>query len=193
MTPADRDATHANQNNWLRFLILVSLVVLPAVLRLVPHAWNFAPAGAIAIFWGAKLGSWRWASVLTLLSMFAADLILGLHWTMPLVYACLLFNVWLGWQQRGRVRPLALAGATLLASVVFFLVTNFGAWIELGIRYQTYPLNFAGLMQCYVAGIPFFRDSLLGDALFVTALFGLLGLVEWKIPALRPVDAVPAT
>ena len=193
MTPVERDQNSAIQNSWPRFLLLVTLVALPAILRLVPHAWNFAPAGAFAIFAGAKLGSWKKATILTLLSMVVADLILGLHWTMPFVYACLLFNVWMGWQMRNRVRPLTLVGSTLLTSIVFFIVTNFGAWIELGIRYQTYPLNFAGLMQCYAAGVPFFRDTLVSDALFVTAAFGLLGLIEWRIPAMRAPKAVPAT
>jgi hypothetical protein len=34
-----------------------------------------------------------------------------------------------------------------------------------------YPRNFAGLMLCYDAGLPFFRRAIAGDVIFTAVLF----------------------
>ena len=48
-----------------------------------------------------------------------------------------------------------------------------------------YPYTWVGLEACYVAGIPFFKNTIAGDLLYVALLFGAF---EWRvrrIPALR--------
>jgi hypothetical protein len=71
--------------------------------------------------------------------------------------------------------------ASLAASVLFFVVTNFAVW-AMG---SMYPKSAGGLLACYVAAIPFFGNTLLGDAFFTAVLFGGLALAEWRIPAVR--------
>jgi hypothetical protein len=68
---------------------------------------------------------------------------------------------------------------TLAGSVQFFIVTNFACWL------LWYPRTMEGLVACYVAAIPFFQNTLLGDVVFATALFGGLALTEWRFPAVR--------
>ncbi len=42
-----------------------------------------------------------------------------------------------------------------------------------------------GLITCYVAAIPFFRNTLVGDAVYTTALFGEYALAQRYVEALR--------
>jgi len=56
--------------------------------------------------------------------------------------------------------------ASLLVSVVFFLTTN-AAVVLAG----WYPLSLAGLLQSYLAALPFLRFTLAGNCLFSLLLF----------------------
>src|SRR5258708_511804 len=148
---------------WLhaRNLLLVAMIVLAAIARVLPHPWNFAPVGAIALFGGATFTSRRAAFLVPLVSLFVGDIFIGFHVLMPVVYASFLVSVLIGfWLRRGRSAP-RIAVATLAGAVQFFAVTNFAVWV-FGL---TYPKTFAGLVACYVAGIPFFWNTLAGDAL----------------------------
>jgi hypothetical protein len=65
------------------------------------------------------------------------------------------------------VVPIALT--TVTGSVLFFLLTNLASWYALG----TYAPTASGLMECYWAAIPFFRNGTLpGDAVGSLVLFG---------------------
>ena len=62
---------------------------------------------------------------------------------------------------------LSIAGVTFLASVQFFIITNLGVWMMMPL----YPHTTAGLLQCYLAAIPFFQYTLIGDLVFTPVLF----------------------
>lgn len=158
---------------------LLVAILLAAASRLVPHPPNFTPIGAIALFGGASFAGRRAAFLVPLAAMFASDLVLGIHVLLPVVYACLAFNVVLGWSLRSRRGALSIACATLLGSCVFFVVTNAACWA------LWYPRNLAGLLTCYTAAIPFFQNTLLGDAFYTAGLFSALALAERTVPAIR--------
>jgi hypothetical protein len=69
---------------------------------------------------------------------------------------------------------LRIGGATFLGALQFFLLTNFGVWAFL----NSYPDTRTGLAACYLAGIPFFWNTLAGDAVYVGILFGGFALAE---------------
>ena len=75
----------------------------------------------------------------------------------------------------------ALGGA-----VVFFLISNFGSWLTPIFGYER---SLEGLLQCYAAGVPFFRAMLVGDLIYVPLLFGVFALAERAVPALAPAQA----
>jgi hypothetical protein len=174
-----------------RFLLLVGLVFAAALARLAPHPLNFTPIGAIALFAGAHFARKQWAFALPLAAMFVSDLVLyagryeayrqNLVTTSLLVYGSIALIVCVGLWLRNRRRVRNIAAATLAGSLVFFVVTNFGAWLS----YSMYPKTWAGLVDCYVLAIPFFRNTLLGDAFYVTVLFGAFALAERRLPALQ--------
>jgi hypothetical protein len=169
---------------FFRTILALTMIVLAAVLRIVPHPWNFAPIGAMALFSGAMIRDKRFALFFPLLTLFAGDLFIGFHKLIPLVYASTLVSVALGFLLRDRRTFGRIAGVTLLGAIQFFLVTNFGVWLLLG----TFPKTALGLVACYIAGAPLFWNTLASDALYVTLLFGGFALAERLFPALqRPV------
>ncbi|MCX6136221.1 MAG: hypothetical protein NTV54_01825 [Ignavibacteriales bacterium] len=88
---------------------------------------------------------------------------------MPWVYGSFLAAGAIGIAISGRRSVLSIAAATLASSILFFVVTNFGVWAG----GTMYVHSWAGLMECYVAAIPFFRNSIAGDVVFVAVMFGI--------------------
>lgn len=173
---------NAPLNGWTRFLFIVGMILaaigVTIAFRLLPHPMNFTPAGAVALFAGAAFTTRRASLLVPFAFMLVSDYFLGFHSLMPAVYVCLLFNVALGWRLRSRRQPLRIAGASLLGSVVFFVVTNFAHWM------LYHPRTLQELGACYVLAIPFFRNNLSADLLFTGALFGMLALAEVRYPDL---------
>lgn len=173
-------------NPLLRIGFLSLLVVLAAASRLLPHPPNFTPIGAMALFGGAAIMSRFSAFAVPFAAMILSDLVIGFHPAMPVVYACFAFYVVLGFWLRSRKSPLNIAGTALFGAVVFFVVTNLADWWMFSqAPYNTYTRDFAGLMNCFVMAIPFFGNTLAGDAVYCTILFGALALAESKFPSLR--------
>ena len=157
--------------------LAVGLTVLGGMLRLLPHPWNFAPAGAMSLFAGSRLKGWQ-AYLVPMLLMLATDPLRVAIWNpgyaafdgrTPFIYGSLLLSVWIGrrWVQNAGVSRIALAASA--CSVQFFLITNAATWLLSGI----YPLTATGLAACYIAAIPFFGNTLGSDLLYSGVLFGL--------------------
>jgi hypothetical protein len=158
----------------VRLIVPVILIALAAASRLLPHPPDFTPLAAMALFAGAYFSDRRIAFAVPFVALLLSDLVLGLHGTMPFVYLGFGVTVLIGTALRGKVRVLPVAGAAIASSVVFFVVTNFGVWL-IG---DMYPHDVGGLMLCYIAGIPFFQYSVVGDFLYTGLLFGGMAMVE---------------
>ena len=78
-----------------------------------------------------------------------------------------------------------IGAAVLASSVLFFVLTNLGVWATSGL----YPRTMIGLVTCYAAALPFFRNTLAGDAIYALTLFGGFALLERSIPRLRDAQA----
>jgi hypothetical protein len=174
------------ENLFYRTLLALALIVLAAALRIAPHPWNFTPIGAMALFSGAILKDRRLAFLFPLLALFAGDVFIGFHKLIPIVYASFLINVAIGLWLRDRRSVTRISLATFLGAIQFFLVTNFAVWQFLG----GYPRTLSGLLACYIAGIPYFWNTLAGDAVYAVLLFGSFALAERFLPLFRePVRA----
>ena len=167
-----------------RTLLALVLILLAAALRIAPHPWNFTPVGAMALFSGALLKNRRLAFFFPLLALFLGDIFIGFHKLIPIVYASFLVNVAIGLWLRDRRTIARITLATLLGAIQFFIVTNFAVWQFL----SGFPHTASGLAACYIAGIPFFWNTLAGDAVYAALLFGGYALAERMLPALRPVS-----
>jgi hypothetical protein len=177
------------ENLLYRTLLALAIIALAAALRIAPHPWNFTPVGAMALFSGATIRDRRVAFFFPILALFVGDIFIGFHKLMPIVYASFLVSGAIGFWLRTRRTVGPIAAATLLGAIQFFLVTNFAVW-AFGL---SYPRNSAGLLACYVAGIPFFWNTLAGDAVYAVLLFGGFALAERLFPAFREpaLDAAP--
>jgi hypothetical protein len=142
---------------------------------------NFAPVAALALFAGYYFRSAWIALCVPLGVMAASDLVLGGYHPlmMAVVYGMLAAPVALRtplrrWLKIEQGRPLAaslsasgLVGCSLASSVMFFVVTNFACWLTM----EFYAKTGAGLLQCYIQALPFFRYTLIGDLVFSVGLF----------------------
>ena len=161
------------QQHVTRAWAVYGLLLLGVLARLAPHPWNATPTMAIALFGGTYL-SRRWAIVLPLGIVAISDVALGWHDTIPFTWGSFALTGMLAWWIRLRPSASRIVGGALIGSAVFFVLTNFGVWVA----GDLYPRTAAGLWQCYVAAVPFFRGTLMGDLVYTACLFGGYALAE---------------
>ncbi len=164
-----------------RLATLIAMVLAAAATRLVPHPWNLTSITAVALFGGAYFQDRRLAFAVPLGALFVSDLVLGAYPGMAVVYGSFTLIVGVGLWLRSRRQPAMIAGAALVSSVLFFVLTNLGVWAF----EPLYSKTWSGLVACYLAALPFFRNSLEGDLLYTLILFGGFALLERRFAALR--------
>lgn len=166
-----------------RFLVITGMVLAAAFFRLVPHPPNFAPITAMALFGGSYFSK-KWAAfVVPLTAMFITDIFLGYHVTLWAVYTSFVLIVLIGMTMIKQIKIGNIFFASVISSVLFFVITNFGFWLS----DTYYDMTGAGLIACYTAAIPFFHQTLLSDLLFVAILFGSYEILKAKFPFLAQV------
>ncbi len=153
----------------------ISIILFAVILRLLPHPPNLVPIAAMALFGGYYLNK-KFALVIPLIAMFISDIFLGFHATMPYVYGSFLLTGILGLWLKNHRHARNIVGGTLLSSIAFFLITNFGVWAQ-----GSYARDVSGLFQSYIMGIPFLRNTLLGDLGYVGLFFGSYELAKFLI------------
>ena len=157
-----------------RLVLLVALIVVAAATRMLPgRPPNFSPIEAMALFAGAVFASRYVAVLVPLAAMLISDAVIGFHSGMWLVYACMAVIALAGTRLSGRISTLRVIGFGLGAALFFFIVTNFAVWIGSGM----YAPTFNGLVECYVAAIPFFRNQIAGVMVYSAVLFGAHALL----------------
>ncbi len=171
--------------------IAIALIFLAALTRLAlnllpapPH--NFSPIAAIGLFGAAYFSRQALTLTVPFIALFLSDLILNniiysqyypgftliTSWWIYAAFGLVMLAGWLLLRQK--ISPLRVVSASLIASIVFFLVSNLSTWAETTL----YPKTVAGLMACYTAGLPFLKNTLMGDLFFSAVLFGTY---EWAV------------
>ena len=151
-----------------KIIISIILVTLGAVMRVLPHAWNFAPIAGIALFAGAYLGQ-KYALILPALSLFLGDMFIGFYeWQLAAaVYGSFLLIGLASAYLRKQKSIFSVAGLSLGSSLLFFFLTNWAVW-----QFSSwYAPSLNGLLECYAMALPFFRNTLLGDLFYTGAFF----------------------
>lgn len=170
-----------------RLKFVLALIGLAALSRLLPHPFNFTPIGAMALFAGTYISNKKHAFLLPVLTLLASDILLqlvngsGFYRDMIFVYGSFALITGIGFLLRGREQRQTIMVASLVSSIAFFLITNFGTWL----MWDIYPKTGAGLISCYIAGIPFFKGTIMGDLFYNLALFGSFALAKWRFPVLE--------
>lgn len=167
-------------------MLVILMIIGSILLRLVPHIPNFAPITATALFGGAYLNK-RVAIFVPLLAMIVSDYLLlyvnpyrylffdfskvylieaMFHSTTLYVWGSFIISGLIGVWLKTRKKPKYIIGATFVASLQFFLITNFGVWTG-----GMYSRGLDGLIQSYIMGLPFFKWTILGDFFYTGTFF----------------------
>lgn len=164
--------------NKIKIIFLSLAAVFSFFARLLPHAPNFAPIGALAILAGSFLPK-KYALLLPIVVMLAADYFIGFYdiKIMLSVYLSFLLYVVLG-NVLGKGEKLwKLPGGALLGAVLFFLITNFAVWAFT----PMYSKDFSGLLLSYTLALPFFKNTLFGDVFYTLSFLAVYQLVLKKV------------
>ncbi len=155
--------------------MLYFYVLAAIALRIVPHPWNLTPLGAMFLFSGATFRRKRDSLLVPLVALLLSDyavihLLYGgrYRWFSPYTWVGFLLVGLIGWTIRNRITLARVPVASMAGSAVFFLVSNFGVWVA----WKLYPPTFSGLVQCYVAALPFFKNAVFGDLAYAALMFG---------------------
>lgn len=154
------------QNVRSKMLVVGYMLAFAVLTRLWPHPWNATAIGALALFSGSQFKNSWLATLLPVAALLVSDFALGFHATMPFVYGALILTVLMG--QSVKTSPLWLGGASLVSSVSFFIISNFGVWLVAGL----YPRNWAGFITCFEMALSFFRGQWVGDLVYTAIVFG---------------------
>lgn len=159
--------------------------------RLIPHVDNFTPMEAVSLFGAAYFSRKWWAFLAPVLIMYMTDFVInntvarpffpqaeGIIWfSNYMIYNTLAYIgiTILGITYLQKITTSRIVVLSLISSVLFFLITNFGTWMS---EISMYPRSFSGLMMSYAAGLPFFRTSVLSTLVFSVMMFGSFSLLK---------------
>ena len=156
-------------------LLIVAVLIAFAVLsRLAPHPANVAPLAAMALLSGALLPR-KLALTVPLGAMIVSDWFIGLHGLILYTWGSFVLIALFSSYRLRSISAGSVVGSSLAASVLFYLVTNFGVWLE----GRMYEPTLSGLMQSYYNALPFFRNTIAGDMLYSGILFGAYALAMY--------------
>ena len=151
-------------------MLVLILIVLGLFLRIAPHAPNFTPVAAIALFAGAHLNK-KYAILIPLALMVISDLIIGMHNVALFTWGSFALTAGLGMLLKNNKSPIKVVSMSLISAVLFYAVSNFGVWAM-----GWYPPTFKGLATCYVMGLPFLRNFTAATLYYSAAFFALYEL-----------------
>lgn len=169
--------------NIIKLVFVVGIIALFAMLRIFIQIPNITPIAAIALFGGTMIKRKELALILPLAILFISDLFIGTYsvFLMGFVYGAFILIGMIGFILRKSMKMHRVIGASLLASVVFFIVSNLGFWAQ-GLLY---PVSWVGLVECYTMAIPFFKYEIIGTLAFSLFFFGIYELSARRFLALK--------
>lgn len=178
-------------------LMIAALIFLAIISRVITNnlqLWNFNAIGAAALFGGMMIRNKRIAYLLPVITLFVSDLFLQLFTNVHtfygayigqlfFVYGAFLLTTWIATRIK-KADALTILFASIGTGVLFFVVTNFGTFLTTNL----YPHTLSGLISCYAAGIPFYKEGdlfssfalngILGNVFFSAVLFGAHALIK---------------
>lgn len=175
MTRADR--TTGTPAWMLDLLLVVFLIAFDVVARLLPHVPGFWPFAASALFAGRMIRTPALALVVPVVALALSNTMLpGDDWRIiAVVYAAIALPALLGMATKNARALFAVPAASVAGSLIFFVLTNFAVWAFGTI----YPRTWEGLVQCYVAALPFIDKTVIGDLFWNAVLFGGAALAAY--------------
>ena len=162
--------------------LIAFLIAFDVIARTLPHVPGVWPMAATALFAGRVLKIPALALIVPVAAVALSDAALPEDdWrVMAVVYAAVLVPAFAGMLARRWRGAFPVVAVMVSSSLIFFVATNFAVWAF----NDMYPMTWNGLVQCYVAALPFLDRTVIGDLIWTGALFGSAWLVQHR-PALR--------
>ena len=181
-------------------MLAFAVLALAILSRILPHlfgavSWNFTALGGGLLFFGSQLASTSGPNDTTarpsrtalklaaaVAALAATDFYLTVfayHYPFH-VHGYVVTWCWyalvclLGMGLLAKPSVLRVLAGVLVSATSFFLLSNFAVWAGS----PMYPHSAAGIADCYLAAIPFYRNDLVSTALTAGALFGLPALAR---------------
>jgi hypothetical protein len=152
----------------------ISLILILAFARLIPHPPNFTPIIAVAIISGYFFKNINLSLLTLLIAMLISDLFIGFYENVIFVYASLLLITFVFHKISNKINFINLFIYGFAGSLIFFVVSNFGVWAlgSPGVFNIPYDKTLNGLIECYILAIPFFGNTFLSTLIFAySAIF----------------------
>ena len=149
------------------------MMTLLVISRMISDIPNFTATIALIMFTSYLIRD-KFLSVLVILvSQIISDLYIGIYSSMFFVYGAYVFIALLSPIIMNKLSFKSVLISSLVTPTIFYIVSNFGVWIT----GSTYPLSLDGLIMCYVAGIPFFDETLLSTVVFSVTIYAMMKLI----------------
>ena len=161
----------------------ISLILILAFARLIPHPPNFTPIIAVALISGYFFKNINLSLLILLVAMLLSDLFIGFYENMIFVYASLLLITFVFHKISKKINYKNLFIYCFAGSLIFFIFSNFGVWAlgSPGVLDVAYERNISGLVECYILAIPFFGNTFLSTLIFAyPGMFIYKSLPDWS-------------
>jgi len=163
-------------------------------IRFIALPFSFTPVIAALLYFGARMPRkqmWAPVAILAATDLYLTPVTYGYHFSPDQIvtWAFYAAMVLLGGVMIKGFSPLRIGASAVIGSVSFFVISNFAVWMV----WHMYPKTFGGLMACYVAGLPFFRNAVASDLLFTAAFFAIGYLASLRSSEEPAVVATPRT
>jgi hypothetical protein len=165
-----------------KYIIASILILLGILFRTVWHMGdNVEFVTAASLLSAAYLGL-RFSIIVPFLIMLISDIFIGttniflFTWS---AYVIIAFGAYtaMKFKVQNEIKTIVKAtGIGIIASVWFYLWTNFGVWAL--DSWGMYPKTLVGLIDAYIMGLPFLKSNMIGNLILVPASFGLYAMSE---------------
>jgi len=155
----------------------ISLILILAFSRLIPHPPNFTPIIAMAVMSSFFFRNVYLSLATLFISMLLADAFIGFYNNMLFVYFSLLLITIIFFKINYKINYKNLFIFTFSGTLIFYLISNFGVWATGNL----YEKNINGLINCYFLAIPFFKNSIISTIIFSYTTFFAKNYIEKKI------------
>ena len=172
----------SNGVNKKKILFSIFIIIFGIIFRIFLNTKigipNFEAVTALSLISGSFLGG-IFGSLISLSIIFFSDLYLGNNFILFFTWSAFIFIGLFGSliKRNSRYYFPKIIGSGIISVLFFYLWTNFGWWLISGM----YPMNLQGLIQSYIAGVPFLRNQLASALIFTPLFVPVFSLLSDKV------------
>ena len=180
------------------FILIAVTVIVKVICAPQINLSGFSSVFAVALFAGITTKNKTNAFLLPLVALFLSDVILqglnalnlfpysGFYSGQVINYALFILITLIGIAFRN-YKTAGIFAAAIIAPTVFFLLSNFIVWKTQGTA-MGYSNDINGLMQSYVFGLPFYRNSIISTIIFLPAFIAVYHWMRYQNFSLSTIE-----